>query len=53
METCEAVELDPEWMTLEDYCLERDLRLEHTQLNKEGKAITRYHRSAGTAKVAA
>ena len=32
-------------MTLEDYCLERDLLLDHSQLIKEGKAITRYHRT--------
>ena len=40
----EFLETDQDWMTLEDYCLERDLLLEHTQLIKEGKAITRYHR---------
>jgi hypothetical protein len=35
-------ESDQEWMTLEDYCLERDLLLDHSQLIKEGKAITRH-----------
>ena len=39
------LETDQEWMTLADYCLERDLPLDHTQLIKEGKAITRYHRT--------
>ena len=41
----EVGESDQEWMTLEDYCLERDLLLDHSQLIKEGKAITRYHRT--------
>jgi ssDNA-binding Zn-finger/Zn-ribbon topoisomerase 1 len=41
----EFLETDQDWMTLADYCLERDLRLGHTQLIKEGKAITRYHRT--------
>ena len=41
----EFVETDQEWMTLEDYCLERDLQLDHSQLIREGKAITRYHRT--------
>jgi hypothetical protein len=40
----EFFESDQEWMTLEDYCLERDLLLDHSQLIKEGKAITLYHR---------
>jgi len=32
-------------MTLEDYCLERDLLLDQTQLIREGHAITRYLRT--------
>ena len=43
----EFIETDQEWMTLEDYCLERDLLLDHSQLISEGKAITRYHRTHG------
>ena len=35
-------------MTLEDYCLERDLLLDHSQLIKQGKAIARYHRTHGS-----
>ena len=38
----EFLETDQEWMTLEDYCLERDLPLDHSQLIREGKAITRH-----------
>ena len=38
-------ESDQEWMTLEDYCLERDLLLDQTQLIREGHAITRYLRT--------
>ena len=38
-------ESDQEWMTLEDYCLERDLLLDQTQLITEGHAITRYLRT--------
>jgi ssDNA-binding Zn-finger/Zn-ribbon topoisomerase 1 len=41
----EFTEADQDWMTLEDYCLERDLLLDHRQLIKEGKAISRYHRT--------
>ena len=36
-----------EWMTLEDYCLERDLLLNQTQLIREGQAITSYLRTHG------
>ena len=32
----EFFESDQEWMTLEDYCLERDLLLNQTQLISEG-----------------
>jgi ssDNA-binding Zn-finger/Zn-ribbon topoisomerase 1 len=41
----EFIESDQDWMTLEDYCLERELLLDQGQLIKEGKAITRYHRT--------
>ena len=41
----EFFESDQEWMTLEDYCLERDLLLDQTQLIREGHAITRYLRT--------
>ena len=41
----EFFESDQDWMTLADYCLERDLLLDQGQLIKEGKAITRYHRT--------
>ena len=34
-------------MTLEDYCLERDLLLNQIQLISEGQAITRYLRTHG------
>ncbi len=44
-EFVEFFESEQEWMTLEDYCLERDLLLDQTQLIKEGLAITRYLRS--------
>jgi hypothetical protein len=43
----ERVDHDQEWMTLEDYCLERDLRLDHRQLIKDGLAITRRQHDAG------
>ena len=43
----EFFESDQEWMTLEDYCLERDLLLDQTQLIREGHAITRYLRTHG------
>lgn len=46
-EFVEFFESDQEWMTLEDYCLERDLLLDHSQLIKEGKAIARYHQTHG------
>jgi hypothetical protein len=46
-EFCEVFESSPEWMTLEDYCLERDVLLDHSQLIKQGKAIARYHRTHG------
>ncbi len=38
-------ESDRVWMTLEDYCLERDLLLDQSQLLSEGQAITHYLRS--------
>jgi ssDNA-binding Zn-finger/Zn-ribbon topoisomerase 1 len=41
----EFLETDQEWMSLEDYCLERDLLLDHSQLIKQGKAIAGYHRT--------
>ena len=41
----ESFQSDQEWMTLEDYCLERDLLLDQTQLIREGHAITRYLRT--------
>ena len=41
----EFFESDQEWMTLEDYCLERDLLLDQAQLIREGQAITRYLRT--------
>ncbi len=44
-EFCEFLGTDQEWMTLEDYCLERDLLLDHRQLIKEGKAIAQFHRT--------
>jgi ssDNA-binding Zn-finger/Zn-ribbon topoisomerase 1 len=44
-ECFEFSDKDQDWMTLEDYCLERDLLLNYTQLIREGKAITRYHQS--------
>ena len=39
---------DQEWITLEDYCLERDLLLDHSQLIKEGLAIARHLRTDGS-----
>jgi ssDNA-binding Zn-finger/Zn-ribbon topoisomerase 1 len=45
VEFSEFRETDQEWMTLEDYCLERDLLLDHGQLIKQGKAIARFHRT--------
>ena len=36
-----------EWITLEDYCLERDVVLDHCQLIKEGLAIARHLRTNG------
>ena len=36
----ESLETNHEWMTLEDYCLERDLILDQGQLIREGKAMT-------------
>jgi hypothetical protein len=47
-EFMEFLESDQEWMTLEDYCLERDLLLDHPQLIKEGLAITRHLRTNGS-----
>lgn len=38
-------ESEQEWMTLEDYCLERDLLLDQSQLIKAGQAITRHLRT--------
>jgi hypothetical protein len=38
----EFFESNQEWMTVEEYCLERDLLLDHTQLIKAGQGITRY-----------
>ena len=35
-------------MTLEDYCLERDLLLDHPQLIREGLTITRHLRTNGS-----
>jgi hypothetical protein len=46
-EFIEFFESDQGWMTLEDYCLERDLLLDQSQLIKEGLAITRYLRTNG------
>ena len=46
-EFIEFFESDQQWMTLEDYCLERDLLLDQSQLIKEGLAITRYLRTNG------
>jgi ssDNA-binding Zn-finger/Zn-ribbon topoisomerase 1 len=46
-EFSEFLETDQEWMILEDYCLERDVLLDHSQLIKQGKAIARYHRTHG------
>ncbi len=43
----EFFESDQEWMSLEDYRLERDLLLDQSQLIKEGQAITRYLRTQG------
>ncbi len=44
----ESVDSDPEWITLEDYCLERELLLDHSQLIKEGLAIARQLRTDGS-----
>src|SRR6516164_7219999 len=43
----EFLDLDEEWLTLEDYCLQRDLLLDHSQLIREGLAITRRLRTNG------
>ena len=37
----ESADSDQQWITLEDYCVERDLVLDHSQLIKEGLAIAR------------
>ena len=44
----ESVDSDQQWITLEDYCLERDLLLDHSQLIKEGLAIARHLRTSGS-----
>ena len=44
----ESVDSDHEWITLEDYCLERELLLDHSQLIKEGLAIVRQLRTNGS-----
>jgi len=44
----ESVDSDHEWISLEDYCLERDLLLDHPQLIKEGLAIARQLRTNGS-----
>jgi hypothetical protein len=41
------IDHEQQCMTLEDYCLERDVSLDHRQLIKEGLAITRHLRTAG------
>ncbi len=43
----EFADSDQEWISLEDYCLERDLLLDHRQLIKEGLAIARQLRTDG------
>ena len=47
-ESIEFVDSDQKWITLEDYCLERDLLLDHSQLIKEGLAIARHLRTNGS-----
>ena len=44
----EFIDSDHEWITLEDYCLERDLLLDHSQLIKEGLALARQLRTIGS-----
>ena len=44
----ESIDSDQEWMTLEDYCLERDLLLDHSQLVREGLAIARNLHASGS-----
>ena len=44
----ESVDSDQQWITLEDYCLERDLLMDHSQLIKEGLAIARQLRTDGS-----
>ena len=44
----ESVDSVEEWISLEDYCLERDLLLDHAQLIKEGLAIARQLRINGS-----
>jgi uncharacterized protein (DUF3820 family) len=43
----EFIESDQEWITLEDYCLEREVLLDHSQLISEGLAISRHLRTSG------
>jgi hypothetical protein len=43
----DLIDHEQEWMTLEDYCLERGLSLDHRQLIKEGLALTRHLHTAG------
>jgi len=44
----ESIDSDRDWITLEDYCLERDLVLDHSQLIKEGLAIAGQLRTNGS-----
>lgn len=44
----EFADSDQGWIALEDYCLERDLLLDHPQLIKEGLAIARNLRTTGS-----
>ncbi len=44
----ESVDSVQEWISLEDYCVERDLLLDHSQLIKEGHAIARQLRNNGS-----
>ncbi len=44
----ESLDSDQQWITLEDYCLERELVLDHSQLIKEGHAIARQLRTSGS-----
>jgi uncharacterized protein (DUF3820 family) len=44
----ESDDSDQEWITLEDYCVERKVVLDHSQLIKEGLAIARRLRTDGS-----